>query len=39
MLEIQAALPAAATKSALPIPTSICSIIFMCPNNGMAASV
>jgi len=28
----------AADRAALPIPTSVCSV-FVCPNNGMAASV
>ena len=39
--EIPVTLPrkgTAAARAALPIPASVCSI-FMCPNNGMAASV
>ena len=28
----------AAARAALPVPTSVCSV-FVCPNNGMAASV
>ena len=41
MQEIRVALPGqgtAATRAALPIPVSVCSI-FMCPNNGMADSI